>query len=308
MSLKEDREYLTNKRKEKEEAVKATIQKKREELNKRIVDREDAKAKHEAAVNGLYNFKHDVKKSLIKKMLMELCVGSIPNYTQREYAICENLIENYINEVGEPIILKNMRFSENGFLRTCYNQIDKHFKAITEDATIEPETQYIDSNSLDSFWDDIDDTENVDDITSLIRMRVSDAEENFVNKNQQDKENVKTILQQTASRIQMAKGTNDNDYAEEVEESETRLAKNKIYQIQHEGHRSIFDRMVRNLSEAALKNEDAKGTLIDESGKLDMDAIVESARCMYALLETVSTIQLEKVDIKYIEDTLKSIK
>ena len=39
-----------------------------------------------------------------------------------------------------------------------------------------------------------------------------------------------------------------------------------------------------------------------------MDAIVESARCMYALLETVSTIQLEKVDIKYIEDTLKSIK
>ena len=66
--------------------------------------------------------------------------------------------------------------------------------------------------------------------------------------------------------------------------------------------------MVRNLSEAALKNEDAKGTLIDESGKLDMDAIVESAHCMYALLETVSTIQLEKVDIKYIEDTLKSIK
>lgn len=308
MSLKEDREYLTNKRKEKEEAAKAAIQKRREEFNKRIVDREDAKAKHEAAVNGLYNFKHDVKKSLIKKMLMELCVGSIPNYTQREYTICENLIENYINEVGEPTILKNMKFSENGFLRTCYDQIDKHFKAITEDATIEPETQYIDSNSLDNFWDDIDDTENVDDITSLIRMRVSDAEENFINKNQQDKENVKTVLQQTASRIQMAKGTNDNDYAEEVEESETRLAKNKIYQIQHEGHRSVFDRMVRNLSEAALKNEDAKGTLIDESGKLDMDAIVESARCMYALLETVSTIQLEKVDVKYIEETLKSIK
>ena len=308
MSLKEDREYLTNKRKEKEEAAKAAIQKRREEFNKRIIDREDMKAKHEAAVNGLYNFKHDVKKSLIKKMLMELCVGSIPNYTQREYTICENLIENYINEIGEPTILKNMKFSENGFLRTCYDQIDKHFKAITEDATIEPETQYIDSNSLDNFWDDIDDTENVDDITSLIRMRVSDAEENFINKNQQDKENVKTVLQQTASRIQMAKGTNDNDYTEEVEESETRLAKNKIYQIQHEGHRSVFDRMVRNLSEAALKNEDAKGTLIDESGKLDMDAIVESARCMYALLETVSTIQLEKVDVKYIEETLKSIK
>ena len=138
-----------------------------------------------------------------------------------------------------------------------------------------------------------------------------------LNKDFQDHKNLYEQMQEPISLqlenierrfLDFEKVMDDNDYAEEVEESETRLAKNKIYQIQHEGHRSVFDRMVRNLSEAALKNEDAKGTLIDESGKLDMDAIVESARCMYALLETVSTIQLEKVDIKYIEDTLKSIK
>ena len=139
-------------------------------------------------------------------------------------------------------------------------------------------------------------------------MRVSNAEENFINRNQQDKENVKTVLKQTADRVQMAKDTNDNDYAESVEESETRIAKDKIYKIQHEGYRSVFDRMVRNLSEAAVKNKDAKGSLIDENGKLNMDSIIESARCMYSLLETIGTIQLEKVDNKYIEDTLKSFK
>lgn len=308
MSLREDRQYLAEQRKAKEEAAKLARQKSINEFNQHIVEEENQKMAFNKSVDKLLEFKANVKKSLIKKMLMELCVGSIPNYTHREYSICENLIENYISEVGETALLKNMRFSENGFLRTCWSEINSHYKTITEDATRDEDTQYIDSGSLDDFWKDVDNTEDVDDITNLIRMRVSNAEENFVNRNQQDKENVKTVLKQTADRVQMAKDTNDNDYAESVEESETRIAKDKIYKIQHEGYRSVFDRMVRNLSEAAVKNKDAKGSLIDENGKLNMDSIVESARCMYSLLETIGTIQLEKVDNKYIEDTLKSIK
>lgn len=308
MSLREDRQYLAEQRKVKEEAAKLARQKSINEFNQHIVEEENQKMAFNKSVDKLFEFKANVKKSLIKKMLMELCVGSIPNYTHREYSICENLIENYISEVGETTLLKNMRFSENGFLRTCWSEINSHYKTITEDATRDEDTQYIDSGSLDDFWKDVDNTEDVDDITNLIRMRVSNAEENFVNRNQQDKENVKTVLKQTADRVQMAKNTNDNDYAESVEESETRIAKDKIYKIQHEGYRSVFDRMVRNLSEAAVKNKDAKGSLIDENGKLNMDSIVESARCMYSLLETIGTIQLEKVDNKYIEDTLKSIK
>lgn len=308
MSLREDRQYLAEQRKAKEEAAKLARQKSINEFNQHIVEEENQKMAFNKSVDRLFEFKANVKKSLIKKMLMELCVGSIPNYTHREYSICENLIENYISEVGENALLKNMRFSENGFLRTCWSEINSHYKTITEDATRDEDTQYIDSGSLDDFWKDVDNTEDVDDITNLIRMRVSNAEENFVNRNQQDKENVKTVLKQTADRVQMAKDTNDNDYAESVEESETRIAKDKIYKIQHEGYRSVFDRMVRNLSEAAVKNKDAKGSLIDENGKLNMDSIVESARCMYSLLETIGTIQLEKVDNKYIEDTLKSIK
>lgn len=308
MSLREDRQYLAEQRKAKEEAAKLARQKSINEFNQHIVEEENQKMAFNKSVDKLFEFKANVKKSLIKKILMELCVGSIPNYTHREYSICENLIENYISEVGETALLKNMRFSENGFLRTCWSEINSHYKTITEDATRDEDTQYIDSGSLDDFWKDVDNTEDVDDITNLIRMRVSNAEENFVNRNQQDKENVKTVLKQTADRVQMAKDTNDNDYAESVEESETRIAKDKIYKIQHEGYRSVFDRMVRNLSEAAVKNKDAKGSLIDENGKLNMDSIVESARCMYSLLETIGTIQLEKVDNKYIEDTLKSIK
>ena len=211
MSLREDRQYLAEQRKAKEEAAKLARQKSINEFNQHIVEEENQKMAFNKSVDKLFEFKANVKKSLIKKMLMELCVGSIPNYTHREYSICENLIENYISEVGETTLLKNMRFSENGFLRTCWSEINSHYKTITEDATCDEDTQYIDSGSLDDFWKDVDNTEDVDDITNLIRMRVSNAEENFINRNQQDKENVKTVLKQTADRVQMAKATNDND-------------------------------------------------------------------------------------------------
>ena len=87
-----------------------------------------------------------------------------------------------------------------------------------------------------------------------------------------------------------------------------RIAKDKIYQIQHEGYHNIFDRMVRNISESVIKNEEIKKEFTLENGRLDMNKIVESARCMYTLLEMVSTLKIENVDSQYIEDALKSIK
>ena len=66
--------------------------------------------------------------------------------------------------------------------------------------------------------------------------------------------------------------------------------------------------MVRNISESVIKNEEIKEEFTTDNGRLDMDKIVESARCMYTLLEMVSTLQIEKVDSNYIEEALKSIK
>ena len=72
--------------------------------------------------------------------------------------------------------------------------------------------------------------------------------------------------------------------------------------------RNVFDNMVRALSEAVMKDEITKDQFINESSRLDVDKVVSCTRCMYTLLEVVSTIQLEKVDDQYIQDTLNSIK
>lgn len=305
MGLREDREYLEQQREARFALKEQAERQAQEELDKLREAREDARLAREALLEHYYDYKDDVKKTLLTEALMNIYKGSIYHISDRENAICESLLGNYIEETGAPKLLKNMKFSESGLLHDIYDNVNKYYQKITEDAEVDDvTTQTIKPEDISNFWKDIDKANDVDDITSMIRLRVSDAEENFVNKNAQDKEDIKSILKNTADRIQSAKATNDNDYSEAVEESETRLANQEIYQIQHESHRSVFDRMVRNLSESAIGNKEY--TL--ENGRLDMNAIVESARCMYTLLEMVSTLQIEKVDSDYIEETLKSIK
>lgn len=309
MSVKEDREYL-NDIKNKRDALKEKVQKEAfDAYNSAIIEREDLKAAHEAKLNAFYEYKDNVKSSLVSRALYGIYEKSLVNPNPRESKIGKVLIDNYVNEVGASKLLRNMKFSESALLLEIKDAVEDFYDRITDDATAEDvSTQTIKPEDVEDFWKQIDKSEDIQDITDLIRLRVSGAEEDFVNKNQEDKENVKTILKQTADRVKNAEETNDNDYAEAVEESETRIAKDKIYKIQHEGHRNVFDRMVRNISESVIKNEDAKKEFMLKNGRLDMDKIVESARCMYALLEMVSSLNIEKVDEAYIEQTLKSIK
>ena len=309
MGIREDYSYMKELK-----AARASIRESAEkqritDFNESVIAHEDKIAARETALDKFYAYKDDVKKTLIETALLNIYEMSFTTLSAREKALCENLLDQYVNEVGTIQLMKNMKRSESGLLRKIAEEVEEYYTEITKDATADdPESQTISPEAINNFWKEIDKSDNIEDITSLIRLRVSNAEEEFVNKNAEDKNDVKDIMKQTAARVQMAKSSNDNDYSEMVEESETRLAKNKIYAVQHEGHHNVFHRMVSNLSEVAIKNEDARKEFIDENGRLNVDKIVESARCMYTLLEMVGTIQLENVDGQYIEDTLKSIK
>lgn len=309
MSYREDREYL-----EEQKKIKAALKENAERLeieesNRIREEIENAKLTHQAMFEHYHQYKDDVKKTLLTEALIRIYEGSIYHINDREKVICEALLSNYINETGTSALLRKMKFSESGILIDIQEKVNEYYQKITEKADPQDlSTQTINPEDVESFWKDIDKTNDVDDITNLIRLRVSDAEEQFVNKNHEDKEDVKTVLKDTSERVALAKKSNDNDYSEAVEESETRLAKQKIYSIQHEGYRSVFDRMVHTIAESAVKNPEARKNFVQENGRLDMDSIVESARCMYTLLEMVSTLMIEKVDEQYITDTINSIK
>ena len=307
--LYEDSLYLQNQKETKESLAKAAKIREQEEIDNAYLEREAIKEAAEKKINDFYKYKNDVKKALLSEALLGIYQNVFINSSIREEALTESLMNQYIDENGTTDILKKMKYSDNLILKNLYEAVMEKSDEITKDATSDdPSTQIIDKDNIKDFWKEIDNSEDVEDATNIIRLRVANAEEDFVNRNQQDKANIDTILKDTASRIQTAKSGNDNEYAEDVEESETRLAKDRIYQIQHESRRNVFDRMVRSLSEVVVKNEDIKKEFTLENGRLDMDRIVESVRCMYGLLEMVSTLGLENVDEKYIEDTIKSIK
>ena len=307
--LYEDSLYLQNQKETKESLAKAAKIREQEEIDNAYLEREAIKEAAEKKINDFYKYKNDVKKALLSEALLGIYQNVFINSSIREEALTESLMNQYIDENGTTNILKKMKYSDNLILKNLYEAVMEKSDEITKDATLDdPSTQIIDKDNIKDFWKEIDNSEDVEDATNIIRLRVANAEEDFVNRNQQDKANIDTILKDTASRIQTAKSGNDNEYAEDVEESETRLAKDRIYQIQHESRRNVFDRMVRSLSEVVVKNEDIKKEFTLENGRLDMDRIVESVRCMYGLLEMVSTLGLENVDEKYIEDTIKSIK
>ena len=309
MGLREDRNYLKERKEFKRTLAENTRKQEIEDMNKLRESIDNAKLMHEAKIDNFYTYKADVKKTLLTEALSRIYKGSIFHITDREAALCDSLLGSYIESTGVDTILKNMRFSKSGLLVSIYEAEQEAFDDITKDANTEDVTsQTIDPKAIEDFWDNIDKNNDIDDVTNMIRLRVSNAEEDFINKNQADKEDIKTILKDTAERVQNAKASNDNDYSEAVEESEMRIAKDKIYNIQHESYHNIFDRMVRNISEAVLKDQVIKEQFSLDNGRLDMDKIVESARCMYTLLEMVSSLKIEKVDSEYIEAALKSIK
>ena len=309
MGLREDRNYLKERKEFKRTLAENARKQEIEDMNKLRESIDNAKLIHEAKIDNFYTYKADVKKTLLTEALGRIYKGSIFHITDREAALCDSLLGSYIESTGVDTILKNMRFSKSGLLVSIYEAEQEAFDDITKDANAEDVTsQTIDPKAIEDFWNNIDKNNDIDDVTNMIRLRVSNAEEDFVNKNQADKEDIKTILKDTAERVQNAKASNDNDYSEAVEESEMRIAKDKIYNIQHESYHNVFDRMVRNISEAVLKDQVIKEQFSLDNGRLDMDKIVESARCMYTLLEMVSTLKIENVDSQYIEDALKSIK
>ena len=307
-SYHEDRQRLKDRKAEIAAINEVNKQYAKEQRDRYLSDLDDQKRRKQIQFENFYKWKDKVKYQLMKKALYEICTQSIENISKRERAICESLVSQYVKDYEHNKLMNTMKYSNNWLLRSIYEKAKETYDDVTKDVKAgDPRTESVPKNAIEDFWKKVDTVDDVADMTNLIYMRVSNAEEDFVNKTQMDKEDVNTVLQQTSDRVKSAQDSNDDDYAEMVEEAETRLAKQKIYNIQHSNDHNIFKKTVMSLSEAVLKNPVLSNEYRENNGRLNMNKIIESSRCIYTLLEMVSTLQLEKVDDKYIDNTLRSI-
>lgn len=157
-------------------------------------------------------------------------------------------------------------------------------------------------------FDELEKEEDVKKAIELIRQRVADAEETFIKRNAEDKKQIDELLSKISDNIKTVEDMDDEDSDEsKIAQESASLARRKIKNITENRPLTIFEKMTRNLSNNIIKNSVVKEQFLDENGSVDFGSIVESAKVMYAFLETLNTLQLEKVDEAYIQKVLEEM-
>lgn len=156
----------------------------------------------------------------------------------------------------------------------------------------------------------LEEEEDTDTAIDIIAQRISKAEEEFIKKNADDKQKIEDIVDGINDRINGAKA-DPNNSDEDVEELEQEAAiemKRKINKIRDDRPHTVFEMMVRQLSEGIMNDTGAiNEEYTDETGKINMESVVEVAKCVYGFLEFVNTVQLEKVDEAYIKHMIENM-
>ena len=156
-------------------------------------------------------------------------------------------------------------------------------------------------------FDELDKEEDVQKAVEIIRSRVADAEETFIRNNAEDKKKIDDLLNKISNNVKTVESLEkkDPDKADVAKES-AMMAKREINNIGN-GEIPVFDRMVANVTEGIVRNDDIREDYLNESGSLDVNKAVETAKVMYTFLETINTLKLENVNDGYIAKVLNNI-
>ena len=165
------------------------------------------------------------------------------------------------------------------------------------------------------FLDDLDKEEDVQKAVELIRTRVANAEEDFIKQNAEDKKKMDDILGKISDNVKTVEAitkddedkTKEDEIKEAVAMTHIREGKRKMQQITNNRPLSVFEKFTRNLTNGIIRENSVKTNYIDENGAIETEYVVESAKVMYAWLETINTLQLEKVDAAYIQNILDNM-
>ena len=255
------------------------------------------KEKREKTVNEFNTFKMNVKNALLENLLNGLFNDSLgltaSTLSEDTKLFNRSLISNFIMEEGTEEILDRMK-STSRFTSEMASIIESKAEEIMDSVDPDDPTTYtVDSEEQINFYENIDCKDDIKDLTDIIKMRVSRATEEFVEKNIADKIDIKDIMATTKDNIDSIR-SGDQDTDEAIAKEATIHMKRAIAETAKRPH-NIYEQMVINLTEQVLNNEALKEKFTVNK-KLDMDSIVERANSFYTLLETVNTLKIKKLD------------
>lgn len=153
-------------------------------------------------------------------------------------------------------------------------------------------------------FDELDKEPDVKKAIEVIRNRIADAEETFIKNNAKDKKEISKLLDKISDNIKSAEGAEKDSAEAKITDEHVTALYRDIESIREDRQLTIFEKMTRELNKSILKNESILESYTDENGKLDQGLVCELALVEYAFLETLNTLQLERVDAAFLENVL----
>ena len=257
---------------------------------------------HNSNKSKYISFANTVRNTLLVETMYKLMAESVSEEVLNDNtsrSIMRAMVSEYVNENGYDNILNNMKTASIA-TSMMYNAITKTASSILESVDKnDPDTFKITPEMKDEFFKQLDYSDS-EAISDAIRSRVADAMDDFVTANTKDHEDITAALNRAQEKI-----NNSNSDDEELNESYTRIAKDKINTIRNRP-KGVLHSMIEATCKSVIANKDMHEEFMSE-GHLDMDKIVNRTKLMYTFIEMLNTSRIAKVDTCFIENVIADL-
>ena len=256
------------------------------------------------------NSKYEKFSNSVRNYLVSEAVNSILSKVLEEKSTADKeygkvLCEHFVDEMGSFNLIKRFE-KESCVLAEMALLIKESYDNIMCKIDKNDELTFcIKQSDKKSFYDNLEGLDT-DKIVEKINARTCDAAAEFVQNNINDKLDMEELANKTKEKIDNIKADSAEKKDSFVKEY-TMYAKSKLESAKLR-KKNIYEQMVLEVSTNIMKNEELLPKFINESGKLNMESVVDKVDVMYRFLETVNTARIYNVNESYIKSVLKSIK
>ena len=267
----------------------------------------------------------DESKMNVRKNLLEMAIGAVfeeiiheQHGDNRDMSIGKNAISEFVNEFGYDNLARNM-LQENLISSQMIGYCEDYYDKIVNEAvaknkkkkTDEDHTFMMDKEIATDFIDDIEKMVPGKVIT-LIRGRVADSMQDFIDQQTQNKADIMEIYKKAndhakQTNAKLAQDTADANADAPANESvftESVFLKQRANKI-YNRPTNVLGAMVHSMCENTYKNDAMKQQYLNESGNTDMRRIINDCAVIYTALETMNTLGVHQFDGQYIQKMLK---
>lgn len=299
------------------EAANAAVNKAKD-ANKSKVDVFSHRRNAAKNTKALDEFKMNVRKNLLEMAIVAVFEEIIHEQhgDNRDMSIGKNAISEFVNEFGYDKLARNM-LQENLISSQMIGYCEDYYDKIVNEAvaknkkkkTDEDHTFMMDKEIATDFIDDIEKMVPGKVIT-LIRGRVADSMQDFIDQQTQNKADIMEIYKKAndhakQTNAKLAQDTANADApANESVFTESVFLKQRANKI-YNRPTNVLGAMVHSMCENTYKNDAMKQQYLNESGNTDMRRIINDCAVIYTALETMNTLGVHQFDGQYIQKILK---